>query len=254
MRLFRHPVVLTALFLGISIPATSQESDESSPAPTAPDPTIDLVTGPPLVLSVARQYLKNFLTDETALAPFKMEDGTVRDLESVFTIGTVEGPYAVFWDPISCRLLGALDLKAPAKKAATEESTADDAETDTSPYAMLAAGAVPFAGSIGAYGEPEYFGFRMVNGKPAFLYTQGSLVVEERLWLDNGGDELKQMFTIRDPKSNVSISLPEDWKARAESSVGEWKENVLSVPKEEAAEFIITYQLDATKIEPAESK
>ena len=78
-------------------------------------------------------------------------------------------------------------------------------------------------------------------------------MIEERLWLDNGGDELKQMFTIRDPKNDVSISLPEDWRMRAKSSAGEWKENVLSVPKEDAAEFIITYILDDAEIETEES-
>lgn len=250
MRLSRTQKFLFPALLGFGMIAVAQDSEEPSTESPPPEPTVEIPTTPPVALNVARQRLKNFLVDETALAPYKKPDSTYHDLESVFTVGADGGQYAVFWDPVSCRLLGALDLKAPQQKADDPE---DDDTSPSSPYTLLASGGYPFANSTGACGEPQYFGFRMLNGMPVFLYTHGSLVVEERLWLSETGDELNQLFTIRDPRSAVTLTLPAAWATQASAPVGEWKESVLSVPKENASQFVITYRLSPETTEPEES-
>lgn len=253
MRLSRSLSIFGAVLFGFGSIVIAQDSTESPPAPESAEPSVVPTTSVLLELDVARQRLKNFLSDETALAPYKKADGGYRDLESTFTIGTPSGRFAVFWDPEACRFLGALDLKAPPQNAESTDSEGDGAP---SPYTILAEGPHPFKGSSGAYGEPEFFGFRMINGSPAFLYTCGTLVIEERLSLDEEGEVLKQMFTIREPKNAISYTVPEAWKDRIDTTGGEWKGNVLTIPKENASEFLVSYRLaesDPAGSVPAES-
>lgn len=112
---------------------------------------------------------------------------------------------------------------------------------------------MPLFGSPGASESPRYFGFRLVGGMPEFLYTVGSLAVEERLWLDEGGKVLKQRFAIPGAQKGFQITLPEDWKKRSSVSAGTWKENVLSVPKEAVTEIIISYRLIDPEPEPVDA-
>ncbi|MEX2580892.1 MAG: hypothetical protein WD342_17670 [Verrucomicrobiales bacterium] len=249
-----RPGRLVAILFGLASVTVGQEEPEDAAPPVEPDPTVDLVSGPPLDLDISRRSLTNFLTDPVALIPYQTPSGETQDLEEVFTIGSVKGRYAVFWDPVSCRVVGALDLVNPPEEEekAPEDNERENQETDKeherpSPYVLSAEGAFPFAGSLGAFGNPEYFGFRMINGKPQFLYTHGSLAIEERLWLDREGKELKQLFSVRDPQNDVLLTLPETWRARAEASAGTWDDNVLSVPKEDASEFVVTYRLTNTE-------
>ncbi len=243
VRLSRSISVLGAALCGLGTTAIAQNSSEAPPASEGHVEAVDLSPESPLVLNVARQRLKNFLTDETVLAPYKAADGSYRDLISTFTIGTPSGHFAVFWDSETCRLLGALDLESPPKSVVSGDSSEGEDNPASSPYPLLAEGPHPFNRTGGFYGEPAFFGFRMSNGVPTYLYTCGNLVIEERIWLADGGDTLKQMFTIRDPKSPVSYSVPEAWKERVGASVGEWKDNVLTIPKDEASEFLISYRL-----------
>ena len=118
---------------------------------------------------------------------------------------------------------------------------------------MMAAGPAPLSGSGGASGSPRYFGFRLVGGMPEFLYTFGALSVEERLWLEEEGKVLKQRFSVREAPRGLLLTLPEEWKRRVTASVGVWKKNVLSVPKEASGEVILTYRLTAGDPEPPES-
>lgn len=222
----------------------------------APAPPVAAATMP-LHLDLSRRDLKNFLTDKEALAPYQLAEGKVADLHDVFALGSVNARWAVFWDARSCRLLGILDLEAPpevpapaipAANTKEKENDQDDAEsTETpeppSPYLFKATGPFPLGKTTGASGAPRYFGFRLVKDVPEFLYTCGSLAIEERLWLDEGGNSLRQRFSAKDAAKGLQISVPDAWKGRVTASAGTWKGAVLTVPKESAAEVILTYPL-----------
>lgn len=228
---------------------------------TATPPAAPALSGSsmPLRLDLSRRDLKNFLTDKDALAPYALEGGAVADLHDVFALGSVSAPWAIFWDSRSCRLLGILDLEAKpepvtaASAAGAAGATVDEGTPATSPYLLKASGPFPLAKTSGASATPLYFGFRLVKDVPEFLYTCGSLAIEERLWLDDGGKVLRQRFSVKDAAKGLQISVPEDWKGRVTSSAGTWKGAVLNVPKEAAAEVILTYPLAAPPEATSES-
>ena len=246
------------------VPA-NQQTPGSAATPATPPAISTAPSVAPLKLDIARRDLKNFLTDEKALAPYRSSTGEIGVLREVFMVGSPNVSRAFFWDPLSCRLLGVLDLDAPEKPLpvstpapvtnAPEDSKTQEApkESPPSPYLLKAAGGMPLLGSSGATGNPRYFGFRLVGGMPEFLYTYGSLAVEERLWLDDGGRVLKQRFAIPGAPKGFQITVPGDWKERASVSTGTWKGNVLSVPKEAVSEIIISYRLIDLEPEPVDS-
>lgn len=205
----------------------------------------------PVKLDLSRRDLKNFLTDEEALVPYRLGEGGFADLSDIFTLGVIGAPYAVFWDPLSCRLLGILDLsEAPSGKSPDTAADAGTAEPP-SPYLLKATGPFPLAKTPGVSGAPRYFGFRLVNGAPEFLYTCGSISIEERLWLEDGGKVLRQRFSAKDASNGLRLAIPADWKDRVEASAGTWQGAILTVPKEAAAEVLLTYHLvPATKETP----
>lgn len=245
-----------------------QDSPPSAPE-SVPEPDSSAPVIAPMKLDIARRDLKNFLVDEEALTPYRRGDGLAESLADVFVIGSNGVSHAVFWDPLACRLLGVLDLDAPVPPAAPPAETnpardkkreKDDAESEedtspapSSPYIMLATGPPPLSGSVGSRGAPQYFGFRLVAGMPEFLYTLGALSVEERLWFENEGRELKQRFSVRETSQGLRLAFPDEWKRRLSASVGTWQEDVLSVSKEESGEVILTYQLTEVAPESTES-
>lgn len=224
---------------------------------TAPDSatTEEQSTIPPLILDISRRSLKNFVTDAVAATPYQGADGSAQDLEGAFMVGSVEGRYALIWDTLACRLLGVLDMQAPPAPETDDTPRAPGSEIAPerpSPYVLLAEGGHPLTGSPGSFGSPQYFGFRLIDGLPEFLYMHGSLMIEERLWLEDGGNVLKQRFSARESGSRLAIKLPEVWKSRAEANVGTWNGVVLSVPEGESSEVVITYQLGAPETETEE--
>ena len=232
---------------------TVEISRGQAPAPVPAAAGVEL----PLRLDLSRRDLKNFLTDKEALAPYALADGSVSDLHDVFALGSVNARWAVFWDSRSCRLLGILDLEAPPEAPASSAPAADAEETNEekddeeseklppppSPYLFKASGAFPLAKTSGVSGPPRYFGFRLVKDVPEFLYTCGSLAIEERLWLDEGGKVLRQRFSAKDAAKGLQITVPDAWKGRVTATTGNWKGALLTVPKEASAEVILTYPL-----------
>lgn len=212
-------------------------SDDSTAAPQ----------GRPLKLDISRRSLKNFLTDEVALIPYQAEDGKSEALQDIFMIGAVKSAHAAFWDPVSCRLLGALNLKKSGE-------TAEDEDEAPAPYTLLAAGAHPLNGSKGTFENPRYFGFRLVKGRPEFLYTFGGLQVEEQVWLEDDGLVLKKRFVVKGSKSGFTLTFPAEWKERCEASLGEWKKNQLNVPGDAAEALILTFHLEDRETKSSEEE
>lgn len=231
--------VLTACFCASPLrsqdDATTEAAEEAEVSPQPP-------RGRPLKLDISRRALKNFLTDEVALIPYQDKDGEAKELQDTFMIGAVKSAHAAFWDPVSCRLLGALNLKD-----STEPVEAPEGETEEeppTPYTLLASGAHPLNGSKGTFEKPKYFGFRIVGGRPEFLYTFGGLQIEEQVWLEDDGLVLKTRYVVKGSKSGYTLTYPAGWKERCEASIGEWKENQLTVPGDAEGELILTFHLD----------
>lgn len=213
----------------------SSTSEDPPPAPAA----VDMSKAMPL--DVSRTRLKNFLRDETALTPYLDTDGSPQDLKAVFIAGSSEARHALIWDSITCRLLGV--LRIPRQK------DSGTAASGASPYLLLAEGVHPLKNTQGTFDDPSYFGFRLVSGVPEFLYTYGTLVVEERIWLEESGNVLKQRFSFRNPQNEIKIAFPEAWKAKTSVTAGEWKEEILTVPADKAHDIVITYRLTGDAVD-----
>jgi hypothetical protein len=217
-------------------------------------------SGVAIKLDISRRHLRNFLTDGEALEAYGSDDAKRESLHGAFMIGSPGSRYVAIWDPTAARLIGVLDIQPAKKEQSKEEEKSDDADSKKedsdkeepsgpSHYIYCAEGPPPFQKSSGAFGKPEYFGFRVVSGRPEFLYTHGSLRIEEMIWLEDEGKVLKQRFSIRSPQNDAQIAVVSDWKDRITHSVGEWDGSALKVSKDEAGNIELCYQL-----EPAESE
>ncbi|MDF1823887.1 MAG: hypothetical protein P1U68_04550 [Verrucomicrobiales bacterium] len=219
MRLLVPLIAVALSALSALLPVQAQED-----APVSSESALPV--GLSVKLDISRRLLKNFLTDETALIPYRNGTETPNDFSGAFSLGSPKARHVPIWDPVSCRLVGILDLKA----------------TD-SPYLFLAEGPMPTSRTSGVSGEPNYFGMRLDRGRPEFLYTHGPLTVAEMIWLEDDGEIMKQRFSFRKVKGDISLVFPASWVDRITASSGSFEDNVLTVPRESAAEITLLYRL-----------
>lgn len=258
-----RPLWLAAGLLAASAGATAQSPGGALP-PAAPAPPAPAASNLPVRLDLSRRDLKNFLTDKDALAPYQNAKGTASELRDVFALGAVDSRFAALWDPLACRLVGVLDLKAPPETGAPPPPSANGQEKDgkapqeatlpATPYLYKASGPFPLAKTPGASAPPRYFGFRLVNGAPEFLYTCGGVSIEERLWLEDGGKILKQRFSAKQASRGLQIAIPEDWKGRVTASAGTWRGIILAVPAESSGDVVLSHALAPAGPASPESK
>jgi len=202
------------------------------------------LTDPPLPLLISRTSCDNFLTDKDLLQNHLAPNGSPSPLSGVFEIASPSATCKIIWDSRTCRMLGILTRSEDRLKGSPAAN--DSAAGAISAASLLAAsGPHPLRRTTGASGDPVYFGFRWLHGRPGFLYTIGSLIVEEWIWLEDP-TLLCQHFRIRSPQSDVIVLLPSDWSDEVSSTAGTIKEGVLTVPAADAAEFAIT-----TRLKPA---
>ncbi len=252
--------IITALFglfsLGFCIaqdPLVISDESKEDPAPEksetseAAPPAAETVAPASGKLEITRRTIQNFLTDPIALIPYSGDGPEPSPLVSTFVIKGEGLPYSIIWDPAACRLLGI--YKTPAEPDPAAEPDPDS--PPPSPYLILAEGAAPFASTMGTTGSPEYFGFRIVEGKPEFLFQHGRVLVEERIWLDPTANQLMQRFTVINQSGDVAMKFPESWKKRISTEDGEWKDTVLSIPEGKENEggevkttFTLAYSLE----------
>ena len=234
----------------------SEKSEKTESTGDKTDKTKPPVTSKlPLNLNISRRTLANFITDRVALAPYLTSAKSPRPFRSTFVIDSPKSDFAVIWDHQSCRIVGVVNLKpvpvVEEKKADDDEEKKDSDKEDKkeqkppSPYVIIASGPQPLAASVSSSVLPKYFGFRVVENRPQFLYSLGKLAIEESLWLDSSGKKLLQRFRIsnREEDDSMILSFPEDWKNRIEAKTGKWKDSVLTIGKEDSSEFLLTYRL-----------
>ncbi len=214
---------------------------DTPPRPSPAEPPSMSSVSAPLKLELARRSLADFPTASAVPEPSPHPDGVMPPPHDVFVIGSPGIPHTVLWDPVTCRLLGVI--------AASGVDDKPSGGAPSSPHLLRATGPAPLSALGGA---PRYFGFRLVGSIPEFLYSLGTLAIEERLWLDEGGTVLKQRFAVRETARDIQLTLPDEWRSLTTSSVGTWRKNVLSIPKESAGEVILSYRLTLTAPEPAD--
>lgn len=219
------PILVAAL--PALFPLLAQESDPADAATVEPTTQQALPVGLSVKLDISRRLLKNFLVDDTALIPYANGSETPDDFVGAFSLGSPKTKHVPIWDPVSCRLVGVLNIQAP-----------------DSPYLLLAEGPIPTSKTSGVSGDPDYFGMRLDSGRPEFLFTHGSLTVAEMIWLEDEGEIMKQRFSFRKPKGDIRLIFPAAWVDRISVSAGAFDENVLTVPKEEASEITLLYRLN----------
>lgn len=184
-------------------------------------------------VEIKKVTIPNFIKDPIVLANISSDEDVSATLPSTFIISSPETGQKFFWNPILCRLVAIDNGKFPEF------------------IELVAEGAHPFSISLGTIGRPRFFGMRIVDGFPEFLYTYGQLSVEERFKLSADGKRLLQSFQVKSNSIDGAFSLSKSWREAVTADNGRWNNNVLMLTREELAEgFTVTYHLDPTAPRP----
>lgn len=202
------------------------------------------------MVALSRATLPNFLADPVALLPFGGNDGAPGPLEDAFLVDSPDGRFRAVWDPTACRLLGVIDLSYPDEAPpappgnGSDGGNGDDGNSGddgsghgSKRFPLLASGAAPFSLCEGVFGQPAYFGFRLEDDRPEFLYRHGRVSVEESLRFSEDGSRLVQRLRYKEVGGAPLLSFPEAWRALAETDGGEWQTSpLLKLPETESKE------------------
>lgn len=167
--------------------------------------------------SVSQGTQPNPVADEVALTHRRQlagkAEGAIDLLPGVITVYHPVEQVGYAWDPLECRVLFAWRGK------------------EMSDLRFVAEGPAPFAATIGAWGPPDYFGYRMVEGGPEFLYYYGRLGVAEKIRPKADGSGLEQHWEVSQADHGLQVVVPERWVPRVKASTGSWSDNVLQLAK-----------------------
>ncbi len=229
-RFMRTPIRFLLLLglAAIAVPAVrSQEKPEAPPKPEPETPQAPAHPLPAAEISIRQGTLPNPVSDEVSLIYRRQltrgkPDEPIELLPGMITVQHEEFGYA--WDPVECRILFAWKGEAEPRD-----------------LQYVAEGAAPFAATLGAWGPPEFFGYRMVEGGPEFLYYFGRLGVEERIRPKPGGGGFVQQWKITQAEFGLQVTVPERWKDRVKASTGSWSGPVVTVPQSDSIEMSLNW-------------
>lgn len=169
----------------------------------------------------------NPVSDEVALIHRRQlagkAEGPIEWLPGMITVFHPEKQVGYAWDPVECRLLFAWE------------------GAEMKHLRFVAEGPAPFAATLGAWGPPDYFGYRMVEGCPEFLYYYGSLGVAEQIRPGADGTGLEQRWEVSQAEFGLQMVVPEHWLPRVKASSGSWSGNVLKLPKASPIDISLTW-------------
>ena len=165
------------------------------------------------------------LANRAALTPAPA-DGVIASLPGAIEIRFPAAGIGCVWDPVECRLLYVWKGDSPEAG-----------------LIQVAEGPAPLAASMGVYGAPHYFGYRIVAGAPEFLYRLGRLAIEERVEISADGAKLTQRWKIYQGDDDVMLAVPERWRKAVEAPGGTWSESFLKIPKDKAADVSLSWLL-----------
>lgn len=185
--------------------------------------TTNVLIGQDDELVIKRATIDNFLTD-----PVANNSADSKTLDSVFVMTLPSTGQKVYWSSLSCRLIAVKNGQATTGLTELEAN-----------------GPHPLALSLGATGSPKFFGVRIVNGIPEYLYTFGQLSIEETFRFSADGKRLYQNFKIQSNAIQGNFTVPEKWRETLTGDNGRWSKNVLKLTKLEMQEgFTFTFHLD----------
>ncbi len=209
-------------WVSLAVAATLAAGAEVDPSPenASPDETAPVRVGqgtlPNPVLDEVTLIHRQALTPDTP--------GPPASLPAMITVRHETGNVSYAWDPVECRLLFAWR---------------GDAMTD---LLYVAEGPAPLAASIGVWGPPDYFGYRLgADGVPEFLYHYGRLAVVERLTPLADGSGMTQHWEVTQASHGLQVAVPERWKGRVKASTGSWSGPFLRVSEAESRDFTLTW-------------
>ncbi len=159
------------------------------------------------------------------------------------------GQLSIAWDTSECRWLYAwrgdfLDRE--------QNSDDDDATTIAGELVYLSDGPAPLSVTMGAAGGARYFGHRLIDGVPEFLYTVGKLKVTERIQPSDDGSEIIQHFSVERHPVDLILSVPlpprgiDSEKANPITFTDGKREgegDFVIVPSEKAGDFTVSYRI-----------
>jgi len=112
---------------------------------------------------------------------------------------------------------------------------------------FLAEGPSPLALTPGVFGAPRYKGFRLrKDGVPEFLYSVGSVLVEESVEPGAVEGEIRWHFSIQHAPAGVMLGFDEDGKMRIRTSDGEWSGKVLTINSGAEKDFTLVLKASET--------
>ena len=134
-----------------------------------------------------------------------------RDIPSAIVVG-FGNDLAIAWDTRECRWLYAWQggFIQRVEQANDEDHTADFHRSTeiTGELVHLNSGPAPLSVSMGAAGGARYFGHRMVDGVPEFLYTVGKLKVSEQIYPSEDGSGIVQKFSVERHPVDLILAAP----------------------------------------------
>jgi hypothetical protein len=187
------------------------------------------------------------------------------DISSAIVVG-FGNELAIAWDTSECRWLyawrGGFIERIESEVDSDSESTSDfETTTDiVGELIYLSTGPSPLSLAMGAAGGPHYFGHRMVEGVPEFLYTIGKLKVSERIFPSDDGTSIIQKFSVeRHPvdlilAAPLSVGQKSDNDAAITVTNGTLKGDLIYVDEKKAGDFTLSHRIGGTLPLPGAAK
>lgn len=190
----------------------------------------EVASPPPVSPRIRQVTLPNPVSDPLALTHRALltpvpADGIPTQLPGLIVVRHSDSEIGYAWDPVECRLMFLWRGDSPAG------------------LVRVAEGPGPFAATIGAFGSPNYFGYRLINGEPEFLYHHGRLAVTERIEPAPDGRSVTHHWSVHQADFDLMLAVPERWKDRVKSTAGKWSDGFFSIPKSKAAAFSVTWSI-----------
>lgn len=195
--------------------ASAQEGAADTPAPEREVPKIAQLTLPNPIIDEVALLNRARIAGEKNL-PMAILPGVIR-------VQHQDSAFGYAWDPVECRLLFAWRGEDPSE------------------LVYVAEGPGPISATIGVWGVPDYFGYRMVNGVPEFLYRLGKVAVEERLEPNADGTSLVQHWKVYQADFGVLLTVPVRCRGFVEPSTGRWSGGFLNLPPKQDRQITLTW-------------
>ena len=260
-------------------PPAAESNEKQAPAPGADDlpsaasstaaPSSSSPPSPvgsrehPQVVRTAVPHLQ-FLPDEVNVV-----ERAGRDIPAAIVVG-FGNDLAIAWDTRECRWLYAWrgGFIEPIETESEEEG--ESSTEIVGNLLHLSTGPAPLSVTMGAAGGARYFGHRMVDGIPEFLYTVGKLKVSERIFPSEDGSRIVQKFSVERQPVDLILAAPlsaevtsdkekagsrtEDSEAALTVTNGTHKGDYIYVDSKKAGDFTLSHRIGDPLPRPGAAK